>query len=129
MRILKVIENNGGKIILILAIFVEERLRVAVCHRCVQFRHMQKYCVEQNVVKCPRCAGTHTLSECNISPKFVRTAPDIAVYITRQAATDIECPLYRKRLEIERRKILGRAMQLRLMQYNCQRLLSVMVDI
>ncbi|KAJ3639194.1 hypothetical protein Zmor_004064 [Zophobas morio] len=67
--ILKVIENNSGKIILILAIFVEERLRVAVCRRCVQFRHMQKYCAEQNAIKCPRCAGTHTLSECNISTK------------------------------------------------------------
>ena len=33
--ILKAIENNSGKIILdLLGIFIEERLKVAVCHRC-----------------------------------------------------------------------------------------------
>ena len=44
---LKAIESNNGKIILdLLSIFAEERLRVAVCHRCAQYGHVQKYCAE-----------------------------------------------------------------------------------
>mgnify|MGYP005984504437 FL=1 len=105
--ILKAIEKNGGKIILdLLAIFVEERLRVAVCHRCAQFGHVQKYCAPQNATKCPRCSGSHPLNECTSSTK---TCPNCARFSNRNnephAATDIECPLYKKRLEIERRKI------------------------
>ena len=105
--ILKAIEANGGKIILdLLAVYVEERLRVAVCHRCAQFGHVQKYCAEQNKVKCPRCAGYHPLSECQTDRK---KCPNCARYSNMDnephAATDAECPLYKRRLVIERRKI------------------------
>ena len=105
--ILKAIEQNGGKIILdLLALFVEERLRVAVCHRCAQFGHVQKYCAPQNKTTCPRCSGPHPLNECNSTTK---TCPNCARFSNLNnephAATDIECPLYKRRLEIERRKI------------------------
>ncbi|KAJ3639108.1 hypothetical protein Zmor_004171 [Zophobas morio] len=104
---LKAIEANNGKIILdLLSIFAEERLRVAVCHRCAQYGHVQKYCVEQNMIKCPKCAGNHLLSDCTSS---VKKCPNCARYGNRDnephAATDAECPFYKKRLEIERRKI------------------------
>ena len=104
--IFKAIEAHGGKTILdLLAVYVEERLRVAVCHRCAQFGHVQKYCAEHKV-KCPKCAGDHPLSECQADNK---KCPNCARYSNLEngshAATDAECPLYKKRLEIERRKI------------------------
>ena len=100
---LKAIESNNGKIILdLLSIFAEERLRVAVCHRCAQYGHVQKYCV----TKCPKCAGNHLLSDCSSN---IKKCPNCARYGNLDnephAATDVECPFYRKRLEIRRRKV------------------------
>ena len=69
-HIYKIIMSLGGKIILdLLSIFVEEHLRVAVCHKCSQFWHVQKYCAERNGKLCPKCSGDHALSECTAEQK------------------------------------------------------------
>ena len=105
--IYKTIMNLGGKIILdLLSIFVEEHLRVAVCHKCSQFGHVQKYCAERNGKLCPRCSGEHVLSECNAAEK---SCPNCKRYSglenVKHGANDQECPLYQKRLDIEKRKV------------------------
>mgnify|MGYP005984486715 CR=1 FL=1 len=90
----------------LLEIFVEERLLVAVCHQCSQFGHVQKYCAEQNEVKCPRCSGSHVLGECDSSSKC---CPNCTRYNNKHnelhATNGSDCFLYRRHIEIERRKI------------------------
>lgn len=106
-RIYKLIMSSGGKVILdLLSVFVEEHLRVAVCHKCSQFGHVQKYCSERNGKMCPRCAGEHALSECTAE---LKNCPNCKRYSgldnIRHGANDQECPLYQKRLQIEKRKV------------------------
>ncbi|KAJ3660049.1 hypothetical protein Zmor_011704 [Zophobas morio] len=106
-RIYKLIMSLGGKVILdLLSVFVEEHLRVAVCHKCSQFGHVQKYCSERNGKMCLRCSGEHALSECTVEFK---NCPNCKRYSgldnIRHGANDQECPFYQKRLQIEKRKV------------------------
>ncbi|KAJ3639152.1 hypothetical protein Zmor_004023 [Zophobas morio] len=137
--ILKAIENNGGKVVLdLLAIFVEERLRVAVCHRCSQFGHVQKYCAAQSEIKGPRCSGNHPLSECEST---LKCCPNCARYGMNGMPRMSPNVLFQEgdsKSSVARLRILTVCsvkhghhtnLSVRVMQQNCQRSQSVVADI
>lgn len=88
--------------------YVHEVHNITRCYNCSGFYHKAKEC--KNKLACPKCSGEHTLKDCTssqaecINCKMAIQKLKIKVD-ARHEAWDLNCPVYKRKLEIERQKV------------------------
>lgn len=89
---------------------VYDAVSVVRCYKCNGYNHKAKMCTRD--VKCPKCAGSHSIKDCKAKEtevicsncKEAVTKLNLRINIDH-AAWDTECPVFKKNLEIEKNKI------------------------
>ncbi|XP_074039969.1 uncharacterized protein [Leptinotarsa decemlineata] len=86
-------------------IYVEEHSSVAVCFKCCHFGHTSKICKQDPA--CNKCGGMHEGRDCRgdrglncINCKRAGVRMDVR----RHSALDPKCPVYMRRVELQRRR-------------------------
>lgn len=83
---------------------------VTRCFKCCGYNHKAKECRKE--MRCPRCAGSHNVKDCNVMDEemkcinCIETVSKLNLNIgVNHAAWDPECPVFKRKLQVEERKI------------------------
>ncbi|KAK9701105.1 hypothetical protein QE152_g30832 [Popillia japonica] len=76
----------------------------------ITYNHKARDC--KKVARCPKCAGSHDLKDCKATEKELKcvnceeTVSRLHLRIdTNRAAWDNDCPVFKRKMEIERNKV------------------------
>ncbi|CAG9825676.1 unnamed protein product [Phaedon cochleariae] len=78
-------------------IHVQEHFNLAVCFKCCGFGHVAKYCSANAC--CHKCGGGHAGKDCTENEWKCPNCEKMKFGVAQHSARDINCPVYKKRLE------------------------------
>lgn len=89
---------------------VFDAVTVTRCFKCNSYNHRAKECKKE--LTCPKCAGSHHVNDCNAEKDEIKCVNCKEAVSKLKLKIDIhheawntECPVYKRKLEIERNKI------------------------
>lgn len=86
---------------------VYEAFDIIRCFNCSDYHHLSKNCTSKK--RCPKCAGEHSLLECESTIESCCNCLDVAnslkiTLATNHSATSPDCPVYLRKINTQRQR-------------------------